>query len=282
MEGLVVNIGYLETSVVPVFDGRPMYVYAQYSSIAGKALEEYLGKVLTQYGAYSIVEVGGFNNKLPKSFVTKKLCNHIIHNFIFASPVAPPKGLAISSESSETDSPLVCKELLSFYSQTLIASELDFAWELENSQAIRIRLPGWVREHILEVVFLGDPEVDKLGVTELVLRSIKAVPVDLRRTMASNLLITGGLADIPNIRPRLLADISSALYEVPGWNTLAESAKLAEESTEDKQTDGTPLLSSGIVFLSSDRAWIGTSLACSAGFNSTKATLDNLCTFSFS
>jgi actin-related protein 10 len=70
-------------------------------------------------------------------------------------------------------------------------------------------IPGWVRERAAEVLFEGG-DVDESSVAEVILDALLKVPLDLRKTMVSSILITGGTAMLPGFIPRLHAELLRA------------------------------------------------------------------------
>ncbi|KAG6857384.1 hypothetical protein H0H87_004746 [Tephrocybe sp. NHM501043] len=71
-------------------------------------------------------------------------------------------------------------------------------------------IPGWVRERAAEVLFEGG-DVDEASVAEVILDALLKVPVDLRKTLASSILLCGGTAMLPGFIPRLHLEILRAL-----------------------------------------------------------------------
>ncbi|TFK49938.1 actin-domain-containing protein [Heliocybe sulcata] len=71
-------------------------------------------------------------------------------------------------------------------------------------------IPGWIRERAAEVLFEGG-DVDESSVAEVILESLLKVPVDLRKTMASSILVIGGTSMLPGFIPRLHAELIRAL-----------------------------------------------------------------------
>ncbi|KAG6865791.1 hypothetical protein C0991_011783 [Blastosporella zonata] len=71
-------------------------------------------------------------------------------------------------------------------------------------------IPGWIRERAAEVLFEGG-DVDEASVAEVILNALLKVPVDLRKTLASSILLSGGTAMLPGFIPRLHAEIIRAL-----------------------------------------------------------------------
>ncbi|KAI0047984.1 fungal-specific actin related protein [Auriscalpium vulgare] len=75
-------------------------------------------------------------------------------------------------------------------------------------------IPGWIRERAAEVLFEGG-DVDESSVAETVLDSLLKVPVDLRKTLASSILVIGGTAMLPGFIPRLHAELLRAIASSP-------------------------------------------------------------------
>ncbi|KAK7033266.1 actin-related protein 10 [Favolaschia claudopus] len=75
-------------------------------------------------------------------------------------------------------------------------------------------IPGWIRERATEVLFEGG-DVDESSVAEVILDSLLKVPVDLRKTMASSILVVGGTAMLPGFIPRLQQELVRAVGPPP-------------------------------------------------------------------
>ncbi|KII85085.1 hypothetical protein PLICRDRAFT_116486 [Plicaturopsis crispa FD-325 SS-3] len=71
-------------------------------------------------------------------------------------------------------------------------------------------IPGWIRERAAEVLFEGG-DVDESSVAEVILDALLKVPVDLRKILASSILVVGGTSMLPGFIPRLHAEILRAI-----------------------------------------------------------------------
>ncbi|KAH7927403.1 fungal-specific actin related protein [Leucogyrophana mollusca] len=71
-------------------------------------------------------------------------------------------------------------------------------------------IPGWIRERAAEVLFEGG-DVDESSVAEVILDTLLKVPVDLRKTMASSILVVGGTPMLPGFIPRLHRELIRAI-----------------------------------------------------------------------
>ncbi|KAH9945081.1 actin-domain-containing protein [Epithele typhae] len=75
-------------------------------------------------------------------------------------------------------------------------------------------VPGWVRERAAEVLFEGG-DVDESSVAEVILDCLLKAPVDLRKTLASSILVIGGTPMLPGFIPRLQAELTRAVSAPP-------------------------------------------------------------------
>lgn len=71
-------------------------------------------------------------------------------------------------------------------------------------------IPGWIRERAAEVLFEGG-DIDESSLAELILDVLLKTPMDLRKTLACSILVTGGTAMLPGFIPRLQAEILGAI-----------------------------------------------------------------------
>ncbi|KAJ8494402.1 hypothetical protein ONZ45_g13246 [Pleurotus djamor] len=71
-------------------------------------------------------------------------------------------------------------------------------------------IPGWIRERAAEVLFEGG-DVDESSLAEVILDTLLKVPVDLRKTLASSILIVGGTPMLPGFITRLHAELLRAI-----------------------------------------------------------------------
>lgn len=81
-----------------------------------------------------------------------------------------------------------------------------------------LRIPGWVRERAAEVLFDGG-DIDESSVVEIVLETLLSVPVDLRKTLASSILVVGGTSMLPGFIPRLQDELLRMLPRLPSTSS---------------------------------------------------------------
>ncbi|KAJ3795790.1 fungal-specific actin related protein [Lentinula aff. detonsa] len=75
-------------------------------------------------------------------------------------------------------------------------------------------IPGWIRERTAEVLFEGG-DVDEGSLAETILDALLKVPVDLRKTLASSILIVGATSMLPGFIPRLHVELLRAISPLP-------------------------------------------------------------------
>jgi len=75
-------------------------------------------------------------------------------------------------------------------------------------------IPGWIRERCSELLFEGG-DVDESSIAEVILDCLLKIPVDLRKTLASSILVTGGTAMLPGFIPRLHVELIRAIVISP-------------------------------------------------------------------
>ncbi|KAH6909165.1 actin family [Coprinopsis sp. MPI-PUGE-AT-0042] len=111
------------------------------------------------------------------------------------------------------------RTLEKIYKKNSTATDLQMRVEPPPEQQVgtglgTLLIPGWIRERAAEVLFEGD-DVDECNLAEVLLDTLLKIPVDLRKTLASSLLITGGMAMIPGFIPRLHTEIIRILTSPP-------------------------------------------------------------------
>ncbi|CAL1717083.1 unnamed protein product [Somion occarium] len=109
--------------------------------------------------------------------------------------------------------------LAKLYMRHSTATDLRIRVEPPASQQVgtgrgTLIVPGWIRERAAEVLFEGG-DVDESSVAEVVLESLLKAPVDLRKTLASSILVTGGTPMLPGFIPRLQTELLRAVSPNP-------------------------------------------------------------------
>ncbi|ELU12418.1 hypothetical protein CAPTEDRAFT_226238 [Capitella teleta] len=188
--GLIMDVGYTETTVMPVFEGTAILKAWQALPLAGKAIHDLrLWKVMK-------VEI----NRSQASWVSYWIhCTNSI------------------DESILEDIKVRCCFVTSHERATMYnANE-----PLEGPPAVRYPLKGdrvatisgKIRERTCEVLFEEDCEGRSLA--SLILDAILQSPIDMRRTLAENLVIIGGTSMLPGFNHRLRSELYAHLKQPP-------------------------------------------------------------------
>ncbi|ELU15086.1 hypothetical protein CAPTEDRAFT_154792, partial [Capitella teleta] len=192
--GLIMDVGYTETTVMPVFEGTAILKAWQALPLAGKAIHDYLEASLKQS---SSVEGGESGDKPISSFMDS------------------------IDESILEDIKVRCCFVTSHERATMYNANEVSTSPLEGPPAVRYPLKGdrvatisgKIRERTCEVLFEEDCEGRSLA--SLILDAILQSPIDMRRTLAENLVIIGGTSMLPGFNHRLRSELYAHLKQPP-------------------------------------------------------------------
>lgn len=167
--GVVIDMGYSETTVMPIFSGVQVMQAFQDQKYGGRAVQEEIKRMLVATGvreellSESVLE----DIKVRTCFVTKlERAQSYLKN---EPPQAPP----------DVDYPI-------------------------GDEAI-ITVPGKVRETAFEIFFEENNDRDSLP--HLIIQSILRCPMDIRRSLMENIFVIGGSAIIMGLLPRLQQEL---------------------------------------------------------------------------
>ncbi|KAK3092796.1 hypothetical protein FSP39_007301 [Pinctada imbricata] len=185
--GLVIDLGYTETEVVPVYENIPVIKALQSLPLGSKAIHNlelpvqcscYLGLRLYSMLCLPIkLQFQVFSSLISVRccFVTtiaraKKIHNVTIQGADKSELPAPPPGV---------DYPL--------------------------SDGRILKVTGHVREQSFEVLFEQDNE--EISITTMILDAIAKCPIDMRKELAENIVIIGGTAMTKGFHHRLCVEL---------------------------------------------------------------------------
>lgn len=170
---LVIDLGYKETIVLPVYSGVQVLHAWQAQPLASEAVHAEIKRQLLESGVGSdlltdeVIE----DIKVRTCFVTKYERAQAYRNG--QPPNAPPN----------VDYPITGKET--------------------------ITIPGTLRETAFEVLFPEDN--DRLGLPYIILDAICDCPMDMRKQLLENLVMVGGTAMTTGLQARLKDEILAKL-----------------------------------------------------------------------
>ncbi|KAI5122924.1 hypothetical protein M0805_007602 [Coniferiporia weirii] len=295
MTGLVLDCGYLESTVIPIFASRPLFPQLKTTPLAGSRLTLHLRALILMFATYMppLTTLGGAANipaasrsmRVPGEILTDVVMEDIKARCCFVgemldsdfhsatmyvddgmtetdvppsdssqfeldsavnTPASPPSSRlssitspsgfsalthALSGSGVGPDSAAAAagfdrasgerhlQAISTMYSRYSTATDLYLRVDPPPSHATgtgqgTLHIPGWVRERAAEVLFEGG-DVDEGSVAEVLLDALLRVPVDLRRTLASSILVVGGTAMLPGFIPRLQNELVRLLTHPP-------------------------------------------------------------------
>ncbi|KAK4057908.1 hypothetical protein OIO90_001127 [Microbotryomycetes sp. JL221] len=264
--GLVVDCGHLESTVVPVFAGRPMFTNMSTTPRAGKRLKRRLKALLLMFGSYArppsslLSTARPTVSRIPRDVLTTELLDQIITRMCFVGD--QPR---TSLETDHDDEPMqidaaelddldenagLLKQIEKQFAPLSAATSVSFAVpNLDRSPTSSgvgrgwIQIPGWIRERAAEILF-EDGDEDERSLIETILDCVDKLPIDLRRPMASNVVVTGGTAMLPGLIPRLQDSVKLVLLGAhppsppdtppePAHHSLAHSSDSSTQTGSD-------------------------------------------------
>ncbi|GAC99114.1 actin [Pseudozyma hubeiensis SY62] len=267
--GLVLESGYLESTLTPVYYGRPMTSHVASTTRAGKRLNARLRHLLLRHGRFVAAQASLQDSSkslrerthtIDPSLLTDDRLEQIKAKALFVSSYDPDlSGLEdlfsdLEVESAESRQGLEALQAESAastrqrYSSISTATPFTFAVTPDSvdpngtasviqsisappsstsstlSGASRgaqasgvIAIPGWVRERAAELLFESGNDDDP-GLIDTTVRAISKLPIDLRRVMCENVLVSGGTAMLPGFANRFRTQLAMAIEkaEQPG------------------------------------------------------------------
>lgn len=246
--GLVVDCGYWETVVMPVYAGRPLYACLATTPRAGRRLEE---------AADALVR--GFSRTAGASIDTQ-LTTDVRRRIVTEALVvgALPPMLCDASLPLDTDA------FQAMYGAEDTAT--DFTLRTAHGT---LTLPGWIRTAACEAVWEEGDE-DETGIVACARESVRKLPLDARRDVLDAVLLTGGTAQLPGF-----ADRFSAQWAAPAANS-ANQPPHTDHAPRGLPSGAARVLNGGgpkalrmPPHPPSLLAWIGGSLAARVGMHGT-------------
>ncbi|KAJ2733757.1 hypothetical protein IW152_002862 [Coemansia sp. BCRC 34962] len=248
--GLVVDCGHRTVTVTPVYEARALLPYVTSTPLAGSALFDNLRGLLRSYARFTPASSRRVDMDCREGVLTETVVTHVMTKLLVASPIAPPGKLRETLGVADGDACALSNELVAFYESNSTCSSAVTGLTIDSGRYGRglLLIPSWIRERAAEPLFCGDPGADLQSIPDAIVQCIGRAPLDTRRALIANVLVIGGIAELPGFRHRLLRDVVDRLRD-SRWSALAADAALAGDES---------------AFMPSTRAWAGTSLAVAA------------------
>ncbi|WWC65654.1 uncharacterized protein I303_108275 [Kwoniella dejecticola CBS 10117] len=251
--GLVVDVGWLESTVTPVFHSRPLYNLARSTPIAGRRSHKHL-RVLLQHHANYIPAPSSLSHPLdrprtqgiPSDLLTDELVQKILTEGCFVGdPHVPGQADELmevdqtQEEGEAQESARIAQEWKDRYGDSSSAKDMRFSIPFGGSGLgpATIIVPGWIRERAAEILF-ADDDSEEPSIPRLILDCILKLPIDLRPTLISSMLIVGGTASLPGFIPRLRISLLQHLLPPPS-NASSEQPKSPLNTIQSRKEETT-------------------------------------------
>ncbi|KAJ1562450.1 hypothetical protein HK405_012035 [Cladochytrium tenue] len=231
LTALVVDCGHLETTVVPVFDGRPMMHNMQTVPLGGHAVTSRLKNLMKHHGSLIFEAPIGGPASAPGATTVTTTTHSVPEALAESLPLefwedlklracfvgAFPSPHDVSTDNREPNYPY--RERVLPY--TIFDSNGTPAVS-RISATDRLLVPGWVRERAAEVLFEGDE--DERSVVSVILDTLLKCPTDIRDSMIRNVYLIGGTSMLPGFQARLQEQLQLFLEERKMYNRLRRLA----------------------------------------------------------
>lgn len=192
--GLVMECGFAETSVLPIFDGVPMINSIQFLPLGAKTIHVHLKSQLMEKG---LVHIG--TGIKPLSSMLDELPQKVLEDIKVQTCFVGPK---ISVPENETRPPSMVHSV---------------DYPLDGGKLLRVE--GQIREQAYDGLFDGDEE--EKSVATLLLDAIINSPIDTRKPLAESIVLIGGTVMAPGFKHRLLQELHSLLQSTKYQNRLS-------------------------------------------------------------
>ncbi|XP_071038854.1 actin-related protein 10 [Parasteatoda tepidariorum] len=204
---LVMDVGYSETSVLPIYAGVPILNTCESLLVGGKLIHKRIKEELEKKGLVkcenseetrltdpleeSVVE----DIKVRTCFVTPRsrgliLQAHENRNRTKGGTASPDPGLEVLNPPPDVKYPLSSDKMMT--------------------------VPGTLREWAAELLF--EPDDDDKSIATLILDCLLRCPIDTRKELANNVIIMGGTSMLPGFKHSLLTEVKM-LFDDPKYSS---------------------------------------------------------------
>uniref|UniRef100_UPI00358EB191 actin-related protein 10 n=1 Tax=Myxine glutinosa TaxID=7769 RepID=UPI00358EB191 len=187
---LVMDCGYTETLVLPVCEGIPVVAAWEALPLGGKALHKELSSRLHESCTVDTATCTAQSLHSIESSLTEKVIEDIKVRTCFVSDHNRGHKLQASRFPTETTSERP-------------KPPPGVQYPIDGAHILHIK--GEIRDSVCEILFEEDNE--EKSVAALVLDCLIKCPIDMRQTLADNLLVMGGTVALPGLTHRLMAEL---------------------------------------------------------------------------
>ncbi|KAL4159668.1 hypothetical protein PRNP1_000241 [Phytophthora ramorum] len=172
---LVVDCGWAETRLLPVFKGIPLpYLYETVPAGSRNCCE------LIQRELNTSRDQPMDSLKTVVTPVTEAIAEDILERACFAQQKNP------------------------------LPNVVDAEFQTDDNDVLQV--PGSLRTGAVEQLLIGDESTDGISIIDGIIQVLKKAPLDVRAAMLENLLLVGGTAMIPGLAQRVMDEVREALH----------------------------------------------------------------------
>ncbi|KAF6732788.1 Actin-related protein 10 [Oryzias melastigma] len=199
---LVMDCGYTETLVLPVYECTPILSAWEVLPLGGKAIHSELNGLLVEQ--CSVDTDSSTKQSVPAVIGTlsERIVEDIKVRTCFVSDLQ--RGLKIQAAKFNLNG-----------TAEYPSPPPDVDYPLDGEKILHIK--GSVRDSVMEILFEQDNE--EKSVASLILDALVKCPIDTRKVLSENLVVIGGTSMLPGFLHRLQSEIR-LLMEKPKYNSV--------------------------------------------------------------
>ncbi|CAI5732738.1 unnamed protein product [Hyaloperonospora brassicae] len=172
---LVVDCGWSETRMLPVFKGIPLLHLYKSVPIGSQNCCDAIQRGVTTFLSQSTEK--SFDSNLPLAQVAVE---DILERACFVQQM-----------------------------DGLLQNVVDAMFQYGDNNVLQVS--GSLRTGAVEQLVLGDEDRDGMSIVDGIVQTVKEAPLDVRAALLANMLFVGGTAMIPGLAQRLIAEVRKAL-----------------------------------------------------------------------
>ncbi|CAL8315984.1 unnamed protein product [Merluccius merluccius] len=196
---LVMDCGYTETLVLPVYECTPILPAWEALPLGGQAIHKELDSLLVDQCTVDTDSGAGQSLPAVLGAIQEDIVEDIKVRTCFVSDLQ--RGFKIQDAKFNLDG-----------TAERPAPPPDVDYPLDGEKILHIK--GSIRDSVMEILFEQDNE--EKSVASLILDTLVKCPIDTRKVLSENLVVIGGTAMLPGFQHRLLAEIRH-LVEKPKY-----------------------------------------------------------------
>ncbi|CAH0520448.1 unnamed protein product [Peronospora belbahrii] len=171
---LVVDCGWAETRLLPVFKGIPLPYFYETVPVGSRNCCEVIQREL--------------NSSCDQRMDTSKLVNPVTD--IVAEDILERACFAQQKDP--------------------LPNVVDAEFQTQGNDVLQV--PGFLRTSVVEQLLSGDEGRNGTSIVDGIVQVLRKAPLDVRAAMLENLLLVGGTAMIPGLAQRVVAEVREALH----------------------------------------------------------------------